>query len=589
MKEPLNFYQQEKENLEQQLTGLKKKSATVSFFRFAIFLATAFSIYWFFENRITAIIITVFGLAIFIYLILKYIKIQREIAILESKIKINSIEITVLNGNFSELESGAAYTNPQHYYSNDIDLFGAGSFFQFTNRTSTIQGKEKLAEIYTENKIDAIEEKQNSVKELAEKVTWRQHFAALASLDVVKKSPKFVIDWIVNYTTVLPSYLSKIPLIFSVITLLIISFISFGNLSFSILVIWFFIGLFIASRFMKRTNKIYEEVDESSKIFKQYHLLLNEIENENFTTNILLENQNIIKTEEQKASVIFKQFSKILDAYDNRNNDIIAIVGNGLFLIEINNACKVEKWIATHKHTVEKWFKVVAFFDAQSSLANFTFNHSQYAFPVLSDEKNVIKSTDLGHPLLNSNKRIDNNFEIKEENFFIITGANMAGKSTFLRTVSLSIVMANCGLPICATSFIYSPIKLITSMRTSDNLSEDESYFYSELKRLKFIVDEIAKEKYFIILDEILKGTNSKDKAIGSKKFVEKLSKSKSTGIIATHDVSLCDLESEFLTVKNLYFDADIIEDELSFDYQLKTGICKNMNASFLLKKMEII
>ncbi len=165
----------------------------------------------------------------------------------------------------------------------------------------------------------------------------------------------------------------------------------------------------------------------------------------------------------------------------------------------------------------------------------------------------------------------------------------MAGKSTFLRTVSLSIVMANCGLPVCAESFKYSPIKLITSMRTTDSLTEDESYFYSELKRLKFIVDEIKTTDYFIILDEILKGTNSKDKAIGSKKFVEKLTKSKSTGIIATHDVSLCELENEFLDIKNYFFDAEILDEELHFDYTLKNGICKNMNASFLLGKMEIV
>ena len=149
--------------------------------------------------------------------------------------------------------------------------------------------------------------------------------------------------------------------------------------------------------------------------------------------------------------------------------------------------------------------------------------------------------------------------------------------------------MANCGLPVCAKSFLYKPIKLITSMRTSDSLSEDESYFYAELKRLKYIVDAIKTEKYFIILDEILKGTNSKDKATGSKRFVEKLTKSKSTGIIATHDVSLCELENDFTAIKNYYFDAEIINNELYFDYALKNGVCKNMNASFLLQKMEIV
>jgi len=589
MKNQLAFYQQEKENFETQLAVLKRKLANISFIRFAVFLATAAGVYFFFNERIVMIISTIIGLSIFVYLVLKYIKLQRKKTIIEAKIKINTIEISVLHRNYAHLENGKEFINSHHFYSNDIDLFGDGSFFQYTNRTSTFQGKAKLAEIFTENKIGFIVEKQNAIKELAEKVTWRQHFAALASLDVVKKSPEFIVKWIVNYKPVLPSYLSRIPLIFSIISLLIFGLVSFGSIPFSILVVWFFIGLFISGGFMKKTSKLYQEIDESSKVFKQYHQLLDLIESENFISKTLIESQKTIKTEDKKASLIFKQFSKILDSFDNRNNDIIAIVGNGLFLLEINNACKVEKWIENHNHIVEKWFEVVAFFDAQNSLANFNFNHPIFVFPVLNDTKEVIKSENLGHPLLKPNKRIDNNFTITDTNFFIITGANMAGKSTFLRTVSLSIVMANCGLPVCATHFEYSPIKLITSMRTSDNLSEDESYFYSELKRLKFIVDEIANEEYFIILDEILKGTNSKDKAIGSKKFVEKLSKSNSTGIIATHDVSLCELENEFSTIKNFYFEAEINDNELSFDYKLKNGICKNMNASFLLKKMKIV
>ena len=184
---------------------------------------------------------------------------------------------------------------------------------------------------------------------------------------------------------------------------------------------------------------------------------------------------------------------------------------------------------------------------------------------------------------------VRNDFEIKEQEFFIVTGANMAGKSTFLRTVSLTIVMANIGLPVCATAAQYNPIKLITSMRTTDSLTDDASYFFSELKRLQFIVEKITTDRYFIILDEILKGTNSTDKAIGSRKFVEKLVAGNSTGIIATHDLSLCEVSKELTEVKNYYFDAQIVNDELYFDYTFKPGICQNMNASFLLKKMKII
>jgi len=589
MKNPLDFYSQQKSELEIEATQLKRKSVNLSVFRFAIFLTTCFLIYLTFGSYPDVFIIAFLGILLFGFLVVKHVNLQRKRAIVNSKININKTELEVLNRNFHHLDSGDEFVNPTHYYSNDIDLFGAGSFFQYTNRTVTIEGKKLLATAFTENKIDEIVEKQNTIKELATKVKWRQHFAALASLITTKDTAGFITDWIHNYTPVFSKYLAKIQILFSLISLTLIVLVSFGIVPFSILLIWFFIGLFVTGRFLKKTNNLYTETDKVRETFKQYHVLLNEIENESFSSKVLKEKQKIISSETKKASLIFKEFSRILDAFDQRNNILIAVVGNGLFLTEVFNACKVEKWISNYQHTVEKWFSVVAFFDAQNSLANFHFNHTAFVFPEITDQKGIIKSKNLGHPLLKFDKRIDNDFTIDKEQFFIVTGANMAGKSTFLRTISLSIVMANCGLPVCAESFKYSPIKLITSMRTTDSLTEDESYFYSELKRLKFIVNQIKTTDYFIILDEILKGTNSKDKAVGSKKFVEKLTKSKSTGIIATHDVSLCELENEFTDIKNYYFDAEIIEDELHFDYTLKNGICKNMNASFLLQKMEIV
>ena len=589
MTNPLEFYTNTRAELEKEATVLKTKSARLSTFRFAVFLGISFLIYSFLGVYPLVFIIAFLGIALFSFLVFKYIKLKKEKAIIDAKIKINTTEIRVLNRDFHHLETGAAFVDPAHFYSNDIDLFGIGSFFQYTNRTTTNEGKTALAKLLTENKTDAILAKQEAINELSKKIKWRQHFAALASLLTVKNKTNFIAKWIINYKSVLPNFLSKIQFTFSFISLILIGFISFGLLSFNILIIWFFIGLFITGKFIKKTNHLYSETDKVIETFKQYHQLLNEIEIENFKSKHLVEKQKIIQSEEKKASQIFKEFAKILDAFDNRNNIIIAVVGNGLFLWEITNACKVEKWIKTYKHTVEKWFEVVAYFDAQNSLANFKFNHPTFIFPEIKPSKEIIKATHLGHPLLNTDKRIDNDFIINKEEFFIVSGANMAGKSTFLKTISLSIVMANCGLPVCATSFKYAPIKLITSMRTSDSLAEDESYFYSELKRLKFIVDEIKETDYFIILDEILKGTNSKDKAIGSKKFVEKLSNSKSTGIIATHDVSLCALENEFIDIKNYYFDAEIVNNELYFDYTLKNGVCKNMNASFLLEKMEIV
>jgi ABC-type multidrug transport system fused ATPase/permease subunit len=589
MKPPRAFYTQQKAALEKEALVFKKKLIILGIFRLAVFLGTSFLIYLTFGDFTNVLLIAFVGVFFFSFLVMKYLNLKRKKDIVTAKIKINITEIKVLNSVFHHLKTGEEFINPLHFYSNDIDLFGKGSFFQYINRTTTKDGGIVLANTLTENKTISIIEKQKALIELSEKVIWRQHFSALASLVSVKNTSKAVVNWISNYASVFSKNLPKVQVGFSIISLFLIGLISFGFVSFSYLIIWFFMGLFITGRFLKKTNNLYSETDKVRETFKQYHQLLKEIEKEEFTSKIIKEKQEVVNSEDKKASVIFKEFSKILDAFDQRNNIIISVLGNGLFLSEIYNACKVEKWIIGYKHTVQKWFEVVAFFDAQNSLANFQFNHPSFAFPKILDQKEIIKAINLGHPLLKADKRIDNNFTVDDEQFFIITGANMAGKSTFLRTVSLSIVMANCGLPVCADRFEYSPIKLITSMRTSDSLADDESYFYSELKRLKFIIDEIKSEKYFIILDEILKGTNSKDKAIGSKKFIEKLSKSKSTGIIATHDVSLCELENEFSEIKNYYFDAEIINDELHFDYMLKKGVCKNMNASFLLKKMEIV
>ena len=589
MEKLVHFYTDENLKLEKELHKIKIKLTNLSVLRLLVFFFTLFGIYFSLGNPTIVTIITIVGVGIFSFLLSQYLKIKEKKKLVLCKILINKTEIRVLEGDFSFLPEGKEFLDSNHFFSHDIDLFGRHSFFQYINRTSTEIGTAELAKIISKNNILSIDKKQEVIKELSKKVKWRQHFTALASLVKTEYSSKVIVRYIQDYKAVFSKLVLPLPVLFSIVSSLLIGLVSFQMISYTLLLLWFIIGLVVTAIFFKRTEAIYANAGKSKTIFKQYHLLLQEIENGNFSSEILQEKQEIIQSENLKASAIFMKFSKILDAFDQRNNVLIFILGNAFFLRDLRNAVKVETWIHTYNHTVKKWFEVIAFFDAGNSLANFCFNHSDYTFPELVKENSIIQAIQLGHPLLKSEKRIDNNFTISDNQFFIVTGANMAGKSTFLRTVSLSIVMANCGLPVCAESFKYAPRRLITSMRTTDSLSEDESYFYSELKRLKFIVDTIEVKDYFIILDEILKGTNSKDKAIGSKKFIEKLIKSKSTGIIATHDVSLCDLENEFSDIKNYYFDAEITESELHFDYTLKNGICKNMNASFLLEKMKII
>lgn len=589
MQNPNDFYAKQILLLLKKYKQVKKQLLNNSILRFFVFFAIIIGIYYTFKNTLFVGIITTSGIIVFTFLVNKHTHLKRKKSLLKIKLNINKTEIEVLKQNFHHLDTGEEFIDKNHFFSNDIDLFGVGSFFQYINRTTTDEGKEQLAKTLTKNNVLEIEKKQQALQELSKKIKWRQHFSATASLIDFKKNTKTIAKWILNYTPKLSKNLLYITKGFSLISIILAVLVVFGILYFSILLLWLLVGLIFTGIYLKVIQKLYLKTSNAKEVFHQYYLLLEQIEKEAFSSSYLKERQTKIQTKQKKASFIFKDFSKILDAFDQRNNIFIAIFGNGLFMWDIRNSIKIEQWIYTYKDTVKQWFEVIGFFDAQNSLANFVYNNPNYVFAEICKAKTGINAKQLGHPLLSPSKRIDNDFLITNEEFFIITGANMAGKSTFLRTVSLSIVMANCGLPVCAKSYKYKPVKLITSMRTSDSLTDDESYFYSELKRLKFIVSQIELDSYFIILDEILKGTNSKDKAIGSKKFVEKLKNSKSTGIIATHDVSLCELEKTNQQIKNYYFDAKIISGELSFDYKLKAGICKNMNASFLLEKMKIV
>jgi len=589
MKNPNTFYTQELEAHQLEVKSLYKKLTSLSFARISVFIATGIGVYFAYSNLQIAIGIAIVGIIAFVYLLSKYTDLKYQHNLKKALVAINEEELKIASGDFKERDSGLQFQNPNHAFSLDVDLFGKGSFFQFINRTATEEGTKYLVKELTANHIEGINSRQEAIKELTEKPKWRQHFSAVASLIQTETPALKITDWLQEHKSFLSASMRFIPLAFTIGSAIILFLGIFEVISFLFLVFWLLLGSGISGVYLKRINDLAANTDQVKDTFKQYASLLQQIETENFSSKLLKEKQEYIQQEQKKASLIFKEFSKHIDALDNRNNLISTIFGNGFLLIDIKNAYHIEQWIAQYKTTVEHWFEVVSFFDAYNTLGNYTFNHRDFVFPEIVSDTIVIEAENLGHPLLDASKRITSDLSITDQQFFIVTGANMAGKSTFLRTVSLHVVMANVGLPVCATSSKYNPIKLITSMRTSDSLTDDSSYFFSELTRLKFIVDALETDSYFIILDEILKGTNSTDKAIGSRKFVEKLVSKNATGIIATHDLSLCEIEKELEEVKNYYFDAEIINDELFFDYKLKHGICQNMNASFLLKKMEII
>ncbi|GAA0711954.1 MutS family DNA mismatch repair protein [Aquimarina litoralis] len=589
MNKPHEFYDSQIKSHSNSLSKIKKQLAISSTIRLLVFLGIIAGIYFGYPNTQIILGSIIVGIVIFIVMVNRHTNLSYTKNKLQKLIDLNQLELDVFNNDYSKLPTGKEFIDATHEYSHDIDLFGDRSFFQYTNRTATIAGKNMLTELLKSNNIKEIKDKQDAIKNLSKLASWRQEFTAIASLVEVSISISKIQSWLQRYTPFVPKIMKVLPAIVSAISVILLVLLFIEVITFQMFLIWFFIGLGITGSQLKKINNLYNDANKAKDTFEQYYKLVDLIEKSKFESKLLqIKQQNVIN-EKEKASLILKQFASILNAFDQRNNMMFGIFANGLFLWDIIQCYRIEKWIAAHHHKVDQWFEVIAFFDAYNSLGNFAFNNPNYVYPELTKEGNIIEAKALGHPMLKTSKRVDNNITINKEEFFIITGANMAGKSTFLRTVALQIVMSNIGLPICAKSCSYRPIKLITSMRTSDSLSDDASYFFSELTQLKRIVDALHKDEYFIILDEILKGTNSKDKAAGSRKFVERLVKANATGIIATHDLSLCEIASELNSVKNRFFDAQIINDELFFDYKFKDGICQNMNASFLLNKMGIV
>ncbi|MFK7784002.1 MAG: DNA mismatch repair protein MutS [Crocinitomicaceae bacterium] len=586
---PLEFYTAQKEKFQTQLSSVVSRQRLFRIIRLVTFLLMAGSVYFFWGAWEIVALVLVVGSVLFTFLVFRSSDLGDKRKYLESIIRINETEIDALNGKWHHLYDGSEFQLDDHAFSQDLDLFGRASFFQYLNRAVLKQGREKVADSLASNNCENIEEKQGAVKELALKAEWRQDFSANGSLINSNISERSIISWFSNYKTFTNRFSPMLVGAISFLSLAVIGLYAFEIVPWTYIFIWFFVGVGIIGRFLKNINQLANHTSQVQDTFERYHVLLERIENEEFQSAQLSNWQGEIHQKDKKASEIFKEFSKLLGALDQRNNIIVSIPANGFFLRDLWLSYKIEKWILHNSAKVEQWFEVISDFDALNSFGNYAFNHPAYVYPEVVSEGKQVDATQLGHPLLKAQGRVDNDFSMQNKEFFIVTGANMAGKSTFLRTVGLSIVLANNGLPVCAKSFAYSPMKLISSMRTTDSLSDNESYFFSELKRLKHIINTIEKEEHFIILDEILKGTNSKDKAKGSQQFVEKLVRTGSTGIIATHDLSLCELEAQLDQVKNYYFDAEIVNDELYFDYRLKLGVCQNMNASFLLKKMGIV
>jgi len=578
------------------LAKLKKNQLLVSLLRLLVFIAgsilsgLAFSI-----SVITGILTLLVAIIFFLFLVIKFVRYSNEIIFTENIIRINNNEINALNGDYSAFDGGSDMNDPKHDFSGDIDLFGDDSLFRYLNRTVTGPGRSQLAGWLSEpyDLREEIIERQEAVRELAGKLAWRQHFMA-CGLDkpLAEKEIKSLNDWLREddnfFTTPFIKLSAYILPAAAVITLV---FVFAGILSLKVFILLYVFNLMLIGIFIKRSNRIHAMVSQKHIFLSSVEQLVATFEKEQFKSSVLTATQEKMCTRQGSAAEKIRELKFLIQAFDNRLNLFVGFILNGLLLWDFHCIIKLEKWRTSVSSSLPAWMNLLGKIDGFNSLANYAYNNPDYSFPQVENGEPVLEADSLGHPLLKRETRINNDFSVKRRGqVFIITGANMAGKSTFLRTVAVNMVLGMIGAPVCAGGMKLSPVKLFTSMRTTDSLSHNESYFYAELKRLKALKERLETgENIFFILDEILKGTNSTDKSLGSKLFLRRLIEYRGTGLIATHDISLGEMETEFpVNVVNLCFEIEIDGERISFDYLLRDGITRKMNAAALMKQMGI-
>jgi hypothetical protein len=587
----IELLQSEKENK-------MEKQRYLPFIRFIFFFLTLAFFYNYLINR-DILFFGLTGIALLVFLVISWLDnlLKSKIEQYDRLIQICNNEIKATKGDFSPFESGDEYIDTDHNYAYDLDLFGKNSLFHCINRSVTIFGKNRLAE-YLKNAYELkneILERQEAVRELSDKKDFRHQ---LQLVFFGQKSTER--DWQEFNTWLALENKLYNSLIFSIIRFalpaitilsIVLSFMSLLVVQVPVMMV--IVQLLIVSFYGRKTMSVGQSLSSNIGIISKYARFLLLIEKENFKSGFLcgIKGQLSHHQHETPATII-RQLYSLLNWMDSNLNIIASVILNGLFLFNLQMLTAVEKWKIKYRDVIPRWFAIIGEFDALSSLATFAYNNPEYIFPVPVADDFYFEASNLGHPLILKEECVTNNMIIPGWNrYCIITGANMSGKSTFLRSVGANYVLAMAGAPVFAAKFIFYPVKLHSSIRTSDSLARKESFFYAELKRLKGIITELESGQHtFILLDEILKGTNSKDKQAGSIALLKQLIRYQSVGLIATHDLVLGDLINSYPeNIRNLCFEIQIVENEMSIDYKLSEGICQNLNATFLMKKMGIL
>ena len=593
------------------LLKLSKIFNRISFLRLFIFVTSSIILIYLISNKLITPFFIVFPISIICFALV--IKHHNKIAYLRKHTaflkRINESEVLKGKCHLEEFDIGHKFINQNHPYTSDLDAFGQHSIFQLVNRTTTESGMILLSKWLSEPAPNSeIDNRQKAIKELSQKLEWRQDFQASGMHFQNKKSDYYkLLDWVEAPVVLLKHrriYIA-VAIILSILSFLALYFylLHFDSSNWYIYLLPLITVLFIINRILKKVKPIADNIVETSQeninTLRGYRTLINKIECESFKSKKLCQLQSILIKSKFSAFNEINRLCRLLDFSQQRgvNKIKMPIKGNPFYsllnsflLLDIYLIIGTEKWKSKNRAFLKSWAEVVSEFEVINSLAGFCYSNPSYTFPEITEKNNYVHFESLGHPLINSNKRVCNNFHSEGQGGIVmITGSNMGGKSTFLRTVGVNLVLALAGAPCCAKYGQVSNLKLYTSMRTQDNLKEGISSFYAELSRIEKMLKLIeSSQNTFFLLDEMFKGTNSEDRHKGGFSLINQIRELNTSGIIATHDIELAKLSENKMLVTNYSFNSEIINDSMIFSYELHPGICNDFNASALMEKSGI-
>ena len=507
----------------------------------------------------------------------KQIAVKRRIA--KAKIAINEREIAFIEQGIYPADNGKDFEPAQHPYAYDLDILGEKSLYHYLNRTHTYLGRKRLAQRLLYPDTTTILTHQEAIKALTPQLAWRQTFMAHA--EQIDDSPSFY-DRLQQWAAAPTPPMGKFMRVFTVISPIvftlsaIIGYIYDYEVLKSIAKLLLTINLSVFFFYISKINKEKLGFEHTYAMLYAFKECIAQVEAH-------------FPEKNKQASTHIAQLSRLLDDLDSVSNILVSIPLNIFSFYHLHRYRALLQWKRTYGTHIAQWLETVAATEVLCSFANFAYNNPHFVYPTFNNQYRI-SFEDVGHPLIAENERITNNITLDEAHFIILTGSNMSGKSTFLRTLGVNMLLAQVGLPVCAREAAIHPLPLLVSMRLSDSLSDGKSYFFAEINRIEQIMTALKRERCMVLLDEILRGTNSEDKQYGTIKIIERLLSLKAIGIVATHDIEVCKTADRYPEqLQNKCFESYIHEGELSFDYKLREGICQNKNATFLMEKLRII